>query len=161
MSTSNPPDSRNPVRKFYSPIEEALRAADDELAARQEELQRAQHSGEVVGGDRKLDSSQQHNWDGDAAARKKNFDQKVYYFPESFNALRREMEQYWPTLFTAVNPEIGKSIAYCMVFDAPQFVALMNEALDLTVQMDSDNVDGICKQFLDALRVLRGVSRLN
>ena len=82
-------------------------------------------------------------------------------FPESFNALRRELYEHWPTFFMKVNPDTGTSLAHDMANNAAQFVGTMNGALDLSVQMDSDNIDGICKTFLDELRQLRGLSRLN
>ncbi len=85
---------------------------------------------------------------------------KIYLFPESFNALRRELEENYPTFFNSVNPEIGVSPAWAMVLNAPAFVGMCNGALDFVVQFDSENVDGICKKFLNGFRKLRGVSAL-
>ncbi len=78
---------------------------------------------------------------------------KVYYMPDSFNALRIELHDHWPTLWEGVQ--------YFMAFDGPQFVEMMNATLDLLTQFDTDNVDGICKRYLDALRDKRGLSPLH
>jgi hypothetical protein len=134
---------------------------EQEAFARADALERAQHDETVVGSDRALESNRRQEYSGDADAAKKNFDQKLYLFPESFNALRRELDSNWPTLFNTVDPATGYSLAWCMVFKAEEFISILNGALDLMVQMDSDNVDAICKTFLDALREKRGVSRLN
>lgn len=154
------PDSKKPVQKFLSPLQKAVLGQNEEFKARLDQLAK-QYGIETPGGDKQLDKNQQHNYAGDEAAKKKNFDEKIYMFPESFNALRREMEGYWPTLFNQVPPGLETSIAYDMVFDAPQFVARMNGALDLQLQADSENVDGICKAYLNALRKLRGISSIN
>lgn len=78
----------------------------------------------------------------------------VYLQPESYNQLVKELEQNWPHLWES-------PIQYYIWANAPQFVATMNEALDLCIRFDSANVDGICKHILDELRVKRGVSRLH
>jgi hypothetical protein len=91
---------------------------------------------------------------------KAHISQKIYYFPESFNALRRELEENYPNFFNSVNPEVGMSPAYAMVFDAPKFVGMCNGATDGVVQFDSHNVDGICKEFLNKFRAMRGLSPL-
>lgn len=152
--------SQKSVQKFFTPLEKAFFEEQEQLTARQKELDK-QHGEETEGSDRKLDKQQQHSYQGEEAAKKKNFDQKIYLFPESFNALRRELHDHWPVFFTQVNPYTGKSLAWNMVNDALQFIADMNDALDLHVQMDSDNIDAICKTFLDELRVKRGLSRLH
>ena len=79
---------------------------------------------------------------------------KVYMFPDSYNALRVELHDYWPTLWNG-------GAGYLMAFDGPAFIELMNQSLDLMIQFDSDNVDGMCKKILDELRVKRGMSRLH
>jgi hypothetical protein len=148
------------VQKFFTPIERAFHEEEERVTARQEELNK-QYGEETAGSDKKLDKQQQHDYAGEEAAKRKNFDQKIYMFPESFNALRKELFEHWPTLFMQVNPETGTSLAHDMVNNAVQFVGTMNGALDLTVQMDSDNIDAICRTFLDELRVKRGLSRLH
>jgi hypothetical protein len=148
------------VQKFFTPVERAFHEEEERVSARQKELDK-QYGEETEGSDKKLDKQQQHDYAGEEAAKKKNFDQKIYMFPESFNALRRELVDYWPMFFMQVNPETGTSLAHDMVHNAPQFIGTMNGALDLTVQMDSDNIAAICSTFLDALRVKRGLSRLN
>lgn len=84
---------------------------------------------------------------------KKNFDQKIYWFPESYNALRRELYENWP--------EIWQQIGWYMAHNPQEFVSGMNWLLNLNVQFDTDRVDGICKTFLNALRVQRGVSPIS
>lgn len=80
----------------------------------------------------------------------KNFDQKIYMFPESFNALRRELHENWPTLWALVG--------YRMAFRADEFVELMNHACDVKLVLDSDNVDFICATYLRKLKQMRGLS---
>ena len=78
----------------------------------------------------------------------------VYLVPESFNALRRELEQNWPNLWNS-------PLQYFMAFQPQRFVTSMDEALDLVTQFDSGNVDGICKRYLDKLREKRGLKALH
>jgi hypothetical protein len=85
-----------------------------------------------------------------AAERAKNFDEKIYMFPESYNALRRELHDYWPVLFTHVG--------WAMANNGPQFVQQMNDLTGLKIQFDTNKVDAICKEFLSFLRTARGVS---
>ena len=82
-----------------------------------------------------------------------NFDEKVYLFPESFNALRRELHDYWPNLW--------QQVGFVMAFDAVVFIELMDAALDTKTTFDSDKVDGICKKYIDLLRNKRGFSGLH
>lgn len=82
----------------------------------------------------------------------KNFDQKIYLFPESYNALRKEIYEEWPGLW----PLVGWSMA----FDGPQFVETMNTALETKIQFDSHKVDAMCIFFLNQLRAARGTSTL-
>jgi hypothetical protein len=78
---------------------------------------------------------------------KRNFDQKIYMFPESYNALRRELHEYWPHLWSYVS--------WAMANRAELFVERMNDALDLKVNFDSQKVDAICTIYLDALQTTR------
>lgn len=82
--------------------------------------------------------------------RKLNFDQKIYMFPESYNALRKELVQYWPNLWAVVS--------WRMAHRAEEFVEEMNKALDLAVVFDTEAVDFISQTFLTALRKKRGLS---
>ena len=82
-----------------------------------------------------------------------SFSEKIYIFPDSYNALRRELHDFWPTLW----PVAG----YCMAHKSDDFVEVMNIALDLRLQYDTARVDTICKIYLDALRKLRGLAPLN
>ena len=133
---------------------EADKEATDERAAK---IAASEHERGILAPDAALPKNQQHDLDN---SKQKNFDQKIYLFPESFNALRRELEENWPALFHTVNPETGMSLAVAMVFDASQFIGTLNGALDLAEQYDTGNVDGICKKFLNELRAKRGLSRL-
>src|SRR3990172_4847234 len=44
---------------------------------------------------------------------------KIYMFPESYNALRRELHDNWPNLWNIVS--------YAMAFDAITFIELMDQ----------------------------------
>lgn len=84
---------------------------------------------------------------------KKNFDQKIYWFPESYNALRRELAENWP--------EIWQQIGWYMAHNPQEFVSGMNWLLGMSVQFDTTKVGSICLAFLNKLRGLRGVSSIN
>lgn len=90
----------------------------------------------------------QHDMESQAS-NSKNFDQKIYMFPESYNALRRELVTYWPTLW--------KLVGWPMAFAANVFIETMNDALDLRVVLDSNKVDAICSEYLQALQKRRGI----
>lgn len=94
-----------------------------------------------------------HHHDMDTTANTKNFDSKIYMFPESYNALRRELFENWQL-------DIWPYVSWSMAFAANIFVERMNEVLDLRVVLDSDKVDAICVEYLNALRAKRGVSKL-
>ena len=79
--------------------------------------------------------------------------EKVYLFPESFNALRTELDTHWPNLF--------KSVGGPMAFDAVRFVELMDAALDTKTTFDSDKVSAICHKYLNLLRNKRGLSDIS
>lgn len=81
----------------------------------------------------------------------KSFDQKIYLFPPSYNALRQELNDHWPTLW--------QHVQWAMAFAAGLFIERMNDALDLNVQLDSGKVDAICATYLQALRKKRGLSQ--
>jgi hypothetical protein len=85
---------------------------------------------------------------------KEHISTKVYMFPESYNALRRELVDHWPNLWNS-------PVQYMMWNNGPMFVQAMDLILDTVTQFDTENVDGICKKFLDELRVKRGLSRLH
>lgn len=139
-----------------NPLERAIKRDEEDFLNRKAELERSKPDENVAGSDAALDSHNRH------APVDKNapFDKKVYYFPEEFNALRRELEENWNEFFTTVNPLSGTSPAYCMVFDAPQFIGYCNGITGLAVQFDTENVSGICKTFLNAFRKMRGVSAI-
>ena len=82
-----------------------------------------------------------------------HFSEKVYLFPESYNALRTELYSNWPALFQVVG--------HHMVFDAPHFLELMDQALDTKTTFDSDKVEAICHKYLNLLRNKRGLSSLS
>lgn len=81
-----------------------------------------------------------------------NFDEKIYMFPESYNALRRELHENYPNLFDIVG--------HAMAFDAVIFIELMDEALDMKTTWDSAKVGAICHRYWNELRAKRGLSRL-
>jgi hypothetical protein len=78
---------------------------------------------------------------------------KVYLFPESFNALRIELSENWPNLWYQVG--------YVMAFDSITFIECMDAALDTKTTFDSDKVSAICHKYLNLLRNKRGLSSLS
>ena len=86
-------------------------------------------------------------------ADKKHVSEKLYFFPESYNALRREISEHWPDLWMLVG--------YNMAYKAEDFVATMNDALDLKVQFDGNKVGVTCSLYLNALRKLRGLTAIH
>lgn len=87
------------------------------------------------------------------AEKTKHFSQKIYMFPESYNALRKELMDHWP--------EIWPHVAWHMAHNGPDFVSIMNAGLEMNVQFDSNKVDATCIAFLNKLREKRGISPLN
>lgn len=110
--------------------------------------------------------------------------QKVYMFPESFNALRVELQSNWREWFERPHEDLPRMVspAVAMVFYAQEFVLVLNQfvgrGVDLDipdataeelqrvadrqyVPFDSGNVSGICHQFLNDLRKMRGVSPIS
>lgn len=79
-----------------------------------------------------------------------NFDEKIYLFPESYNALRVELYSNWRNLY--------EQVGWCMAFDAITFVEMMDAALDTKTTFDSDKVESICLKYLNLLRAKRGIS---
>lgn len=73
---------------------------------------------------------------------------KVYYFPESYNALRKELSESWPTLWQVVG--------HAMAFDAPKFIEMMDAALEMKTTFDSAKVGAICHRYWNALRMKKG-----
>jgi hypothetical protein len=138
-------------------LEKRLKEENEQLAGREKQLEATRPDSSHAGADISLPANQQDKRVADNAA----FDKKIYLFPEEFNALRRELEENWPHFFTSVNPLDGTSPAWCMVFNAPQFVGYCNGATGLDLQFDSNNVAGICKAFLNAFRKMRGISSIN
>lgn len=78
---------------------------------------------------------------------------KVYLFPDSYNALRLELHDNWPTLWAQVG--------WYMAFDAVAFIEQMDAALDCKTTFDSDKVSAICHRYLNMLRNKRGLSSLS
>jgi len=79
--------------------------------------------------------------------------EKVYLFPEAFNALRKELHENWPQLWSLVG--------YPMAFDAPTFIELMDAALDTKTTFDTHKVQATCEKYLDLLRMKRGLKPLH
>jgi hypothetical protein len=82
----------------------------------------------------------------------KHVSELLYMFPESYNALRRELVANWPNLWAFTG--------YNMAFNAGQFVHDMNDALGMKIQYDTQKVDATCTAFLNELRKHRGLSPL-
>lgn len=78
--------------------------------------------------------------------------EKIYLFPESYNALRRELHDNWPSLWMLVG--------WAMAHQAETFVEIMNDALDLKLQLDGNKVGATCHIYLNALRAKRGLSAI-
>lgn len=98
----------------------------------------------ITGGESDRDSGiYRHSLDGKA----KNFDQKIYMFPESYNQLRKELHDYWPALWAVVQ--------WSLAHRAEEFVEIMNEALGLAVVFDTEKVDFISTTFLNRLIEMR------
>lgn len=77
---------------------------------------------------------------------------KIYMFPESYNALRRELNDHYPHLF--------KRVGHAMAFDAVRFIELMDAALDVKTTWDSAKVGAICHRYWNELRAKRGLSKI-
>lgn len=82
-----------------------------------------------------------------------NIDEKVYWFPESFNYLRKLLHEEFPHLFAVVG--------WAMANDAPRFIELMDAALDTKTTFDTAKVDATCKKYIDLLRMKKGWSPLH
>lgn len=154
-------ESKRLIHKDTSGVAKTIAEGNEEVEARRQALDKTAPSIEHRGSDASLPAHNRHIVDLSVLAPKKNFDQKIYYFPEEFNALRRELEQYWPAFFGTINPEFGFSPAWAMVHNGPQFIGLMNGALDMDMQLDTENIAGICKAYLNKMRAMRGVSPIN
>lgn len=131
--------------------------------------------------DRSLPENMRHN-PVDANA---HISRKVYMFPPSFLALKQELETYHKPWFEAVHPDIANgtmSPAVAMIYAGEEFVVAMNHYTRATVDLDipdateaelqaeadrkyipfdSGNVSGICHEFLNRLRKMRGLSPLS
>ena len=131
--------------------------------------------------DRSLPSNMRHN-PVEASA---HISRKVTMFPPSFMALKQELEMYHKPWFEAVHPDIAEgtmSPAVAMIYAGEEFVMVLNHYtkasvdLDLPdateaelqaaadrqyIHFDSGNVAGICHEFLNRLRKMRGLSPLS
>jgi hypothetical protein len=136
----------------------ADRRADEDTIFKDREavLESTRPSDSLIAPDAALGSNFSHG----AAKPGANFDQKIYFFPPEFHALREELQNNWKDFFETTNPLSGTSPAYCMVFDAPQFIGYCNGMTGLSLQHDTGDVAGICKKFLNAFRKLRGVGAI-
>lgn len=95
----------------------------------------------------------------------KNFDQKIFMFPEHYNLLRQELYSFWN------DPEKKPywthwKCGWAMAFSAEDFVEYMNTCLDGVFKVavitndDEMRIDNICKIFLDELRRRRGAQKI-
>lgn len=151
-------ESKRLNHKDTSGVAKTIAESAEEVEARRQVLDKTAPSWENRGSDAKLPAHQRHEVNESPLAPKKHISEKIYYFPEEFNALRRELEDFWPAFFTHINPEFGFSPAWAMVHNGPQFIGLMNGALDMDVQLDTENIAATCKAYLNKLRAMRGVS---
>lgn len=173
MSSNHTDPDRGKFEK-EKPLEKAIREENERVAERQARLDGAtpfgtttDAKGMAVFSDRGADhfssdvtGNQRHQPLSEAAAKQAHFSDKIYLFPESFNALRAELEHNYPSFFFGINPEYGFSAGWAMVFDAPAFIAMCNEATDSVIQIDTGSVDYICKHFLNKFREMRGVGQI-
>lgn len=75
---------------------------------------------------------------------------KIYMFPESYNALRRELCENYPRLWDIVG--------HAMAFDAIIFIEYMDDALGIKTTWDSAKVGAICHRYWNELRMKRGLA---
>lgn len=92
----------------------------------------------------------------------RNFDQKLFMFPESYNELRKELTTHW-SHDKNKKPYWGDwQCGWAMAFDAEEFISYMNRHLGnpfnvLVATRDDELAIGhICKIFLTELRKRRG-----
>lgn len=99
-----------------------------------------------------------------------NFDEKVFWFPEEYNELRKELETHWNPVKTGKYPHhyladvkwTAPQCGWAMAFDAEMFVEYMNGKLDgvyniaLATNDDQQRIGYICGTFLKELRKRRG-----
>lgn len=93
------------------------------------------------------EKDRRHTFD---ATRKVEGRDAYYFFPESYNALRKELAEHWP--------ELWATVGWRMANRAEEFVEQMNAALDVAVVFDTEKVDFISSTYLKLLRKKRGVS---
>lgn len=89
----------------------------------------------------------QHSLMDPAKEKQAHFSEKIYMFPEAYNALRRELSTHWPALWQVTQ--------WRMAYKAEEFVEQMNAALDMNIVFDSAKVSWICEQYLAALEKRR------
>lgn len=137
-------------------LRDSLAEEDQRFEARKEQLAVSAPKESLILPDAAAGSQFAHT-DQTQADKNKHFSQKIYFFPPEFHALREELENNYRDFFTEINPLTGTSPAYCMVYDAPQFIGYCNGMTGLAEQLDTGNVAGTCKTFLNAFRRMRGV----
>lgn len=153
-------DKRTPVPNLISDgrrLKTAVVEDDEAYAARKRLLEATAPDTSIAAPDIALGQG----FHDDRVPKNANFDKKIYLFPPEFHALREELEGHWREFFHTVNPLSGTSPAHCMVFDAAQFIGYCNGMTGLTVQLDTGDVAGTCKKFLNAFRKLRGVGAIS
>lgn len=70
----------------------------------------------------------------------------AYYFPESYNELRKELHDY--------HPAIWKKVQWFMAFDRELFIENMNRILGARILFEED-IDVLCKHYLHILQKKR------
>lgn len=104
-------------------------------------------------GDKNADNTDkiQHSLLPPSKEKQTHVSEKYYFFPDSYIALRKELSEYWPTLW--------QHVQWCMAYRAEEFIERMNEALDMNIIFDTAKVSWTCEQYLTALRQKRGLSK--
>jgi len=101
--------------------------------------------------------------DLDAEKKGVHVSNSVYFASEEFNALRKELYDYWRAEPASVAGESGHALWYysgLMITDPVAFVEIMALETGLPLIFDSANEAGVCLQILNALRKKRGVTGL-
>lgn len=100
-----------------------------------------------------------------------NFDQKIFWFPDEWTELRKELETHWNPVKTGEYPHhllapkvkwTDPRVGWALAFDAEMFLEFMNEQLGgvFRISMVTDDkelhIRHICGTFLKELRKKRG-----
>lgn len=104
----------------------------------------AQPGTKAVDGGESARDEKLYRHSGISSDKHKPFSDKIFMFPPEYNALRRELDIYWPQLWAITQ--------WSMAYKAEDFVSVMNEALDMAIVFDTEKVAFICRSFLEELQ---------